>query len=306
MNKKRWIIIFFSPLLLSLIVSEVFVYINKDKNRHIVDYKINTIIPNSTNKGYDYILLGDSLLDNAVGNIKLNKNVLDLSTSAYITLPGNYFLLKRYLETAIKKPKAIYLFLVPNILNKLSNGNKDLYYRTVFNNKSEVSMINKIEKSRNAESFFIQYFLSRKRAFFKNYYSPKKRYYYKTISNPESFIIKSDYNKKKVNQEIKQSKYAMNNIDISVHFALENIKKLSLLNNINLYFILEPLPKEINKEFKLSKLKKLLEENQYKIININNYYTFDNYLFKDDGIHIKGDVNSYYTYLIDKYVVNIF
>lgn len=307
MKNKILIILFFLPFILSLLCAEIFTFLNKNNYRHIIDYKTNKIILKNLNKKIDHVLLGDSLLDNAIGNIKIKENILDLSTSAYLTLPGNYLLLRRFLNNTKHNPKNIYLFFSSSILNKISNGTKELYYKTVFNKKDELSIMQKIEKNKTTNEIFLSYFLSRKRAFTKEYYTPKERIDFTQVSDINTnFIIPKNYDDQKIIDTINQSKQTMNEITDENIYAIQMISKLALEKKINIYFILEPVPFETNMIFKKSNLRKLLVENNYKVLNINNFYTFDNYFFKDDGIHIKGNMNKYYSHLIDKYIIDIF
>jgi hypothetical protein len=87
---------------------------------------------------------------------------------------------------------------------------------------------------------------------------------------------------------------------------LNKIMQLCKDQNIALTLIIEPSLKKANEIFEKSLWKQYLDKISLKVININDYYQFNNYAFKVDGLHLRGNDNLYYQNLINKYVLNLY
>jgi len=104
---------------------------------------------------------------------------------------------------------------------------------------------------------------------------------------------------KKADKNLNQS------IKLIPQVYLDKIISLCKFNNIKCTIAIEPLPQNLNRVFLDSKVYKHIKNLEINILNINDYFTFKNEYFYD-GVHIRGDINSYYQNLIDKHILDIY
>ena len=166
MTNKKWIKNFFLNIIILIFIIEISYHL-KSSNRHYVDYIINNILPNTKNKNVDILILGDSVAANAFKNKILKENIFDLSSNQAISMAGNYFLLKRFLEQN-NPPKELFLFTIPQFYqNDLNQIWTYLYFETVFQNDEEFEEIKKIKPNLYlSENKLDKYLESRKNKYF--------------------------------------------------------------------------------------------------------------------------------------------
>ena len=97
-----------------------------------------------------------------------------------------------------------------------------------------------------------------------------------------------------------------NEIKIIPKIYIDKIKKLSDDLGIKLTIVIAPTPLAVNNIFRKSEIYKYILEKDIKLINVNDFYEFNNYFFHSDGTHINGKVNEFYQNLIDKNILNIY
>jgi len=305
MNAKKWLLSCFL-FFLSLIFLVELKYQIYPGNRHVVDYIVNEYIPTLINKKYNTLIIGDSLAHNAFSNLLLKDNILDLTTNQAISMAGNYFLLNRYLEKN-QAPKKLYLFCIPDLLhNDLNQIFTYAYFESVFTRKKEIKEIKEIKPNLYSSKFDLNKFLERrKKSLNFGGYKPKKRISYIKI-NEKSLKKVSNYMNKKIQTNILSAQKNKQKIDNIPKIYLDKIIKLCKNKNISFTLVIEPMPMEYNIIFKDSKWNKYLQMKEINYLNINDYYVFNTYFFKNDATHISGKVNQYYQNLIDKYILDIY
>jgi len=309
MNSKKWIIVWiFIPLSLTLLILEVSYSVKKNNHRHNVDYIVNEQLENLRNEKYTTIILGDSLAVNSFTSLSMHDLILNLSSNAAISLAGNYFILKKYLSSN-QMPKNVYLFLVPEILtNDLNNQHAHSYYQTVFIEEEQIEEMNKIDSSifKNKKNKIDKYIESRKNSFINfNKYSLPIRHKNKDI-NEQDLKKDKDFRFSYIQNRIKKADKNLNqSIKLIPQVYLDKIISLCKFNNIKCTIAIEPLPQNLNRVFLDSKVYKHIKNLEINILNINDYFTFKNEYFYD-GVHIRGDINSYYQNLIDKHILDIY
>lgn len=306
MNAKKWLLSLVIYITLFIVIIEV-KYQEFPGARHEVDYLVKKVIPNLYEKNYDTLIIGDSLAHNAFSNILLHKNILDLTSNQAISLAGNYFILQRYLENN-KIPKKIFLFCIPGFLhNDLNQIYTYRYFETVFNRHQEIKEIKEIKPNLYNDKFNIdKYFESRKNAINLGGYKPPRRI---VIANIEENDLEKveNYTNTKIKNRILQYKQQKDIVEDIPLIYINKIVELCKKNNINFSIVIEPMPKEYDKIYKSSKWHMFLQENKrINYFNINDFYTFNTYFFKHDGIHVSGDVSQYYLKLIDKNILDIY
>jgi len=305
MNAKKWLVsfFFFSTVLMILIELKYQLY---PIDRHEVDYLVNKYMPSLTNKEYETVILGDSLAHNAFEGLLLKDNILDITSNQAISMAGNYFLLKRYLEKN-KVPKKVFLFSIPNLLyNNLTEIYTYNYFETIFTNKDEKEQMVTIKPDLYKNGFDLnKYFESRKHSIDIGGYTPKQRIRYTNIDEKTLEKLPNFMNEK-IQAQIDFLEKNKNIMEDIPKIYLDKILELCKNKNISFTFIIEPIPDEYNTIFKTSKWYGYLVEKNINYVNINDYYRFNTSFFKSDGIHIHGKVNQYYQNLIDTYIVDIY
>lgn len=305
MKNKSWSIVFILILTVQVIAIELF-YRTYDYNRHYVDYLIKTKLANFKNKNYETVIIGDSLANNALGTIKLHPHIADLTSNNAISVAGNYFILKRYLQEN-KKPKNIYFFCVPNHLyQNLDSIHTYSYFTTIFTKKEEIESIEKIKPNLYNNYSFSKYTESRLKSLkFLTHYKPKKRTT-AVLVDESTLVKKENFINNKIKEKINALKKDQNIVREVPKVYIDKIVTLCKEMNINFTLVIEPIPKDSNKNFIQSKLYMYLKEKNISIYNINEHYSFSNYFFRGDGRHIKGKVNQYYQNYIDEHILDIY
>jgi hypothetical protein len=305
MKNKSWLIALFVFMTIQVVTIELF-YRAHEYNRHYVDYLVKIKLANLKNKNFETVIIGDSLAKNAIGTLEIKSNILDLTSNNALSIAGNYFILKRYLKEN-KKPKNVYLFCVPNHLHQnLDTIHTYSYFTTVFTKKEEMESIKKVKPHLYDDYSFSKYTESRLKSFkFLTHYKAKKRKH--PVLVKESELIKKE---NFINSQI-EKKIALIKKDQNVIYDVPKTyidKLVSLCNemNINFTLVIEPIPQESNKSFMHSKLYSYLKEKNISLYNINEHYSFNNYLFRGDGRHIKGKANQFFQNYIDEHILDIY
>jgi hypothetical protein len=221
-------------------------------------------------------------------------------------MAGNYFILKRYLKHN-KKPKKLYLFCIPNHLYQdLNTKHTYSYFEKVFTDKREIEEIQKIKPSLFNNKFsFNKYTESRLKTLkFLKFYKAKDKDKFNLITH-KPLCKKKNFMNKYIKREIDNMQMNKNIIYEIPKIYINKMNDLCKILNIKFTIVIEPIPEDINKIFKLSAVYRYIKNKQIKIININDFYKFNNYFFKNDGTHIHGDANIYYQNLINKHVIKL-
>ena len=138
---------------------------------------------------------------------------------------------------------------------------------------------------------------------FEKYSPPIKK---KSISiNKDLLTRDKDFTNSMIKSRLGYANKLNQNIKKIPEVYLDKIINLCKINNIKFTVIIEPLPRSINKIFLSSNIYNHINSLDIDIININNYFFFqDEYFY--DGIHIRGDVNSYYQNLLDENILDLY
>ncbi|MFC2073937.1 hypothetical protein ACFLR3_01665 [Campylobacterota bacterium] len=305
MNSRKWLLNFLIITMTLFILIE-FKYQIHPSSRHEVDYLVNEYIPTLKNADYETVVLGDSLAHKAFSSLIIKNNILDLTSNQAISMAGNYFLLKRYFKNN-NLPKSIYLFIIPGFLhNNLNQIYTYSYFESVFTSEDEMREIKLLKPNLYNNYFNINKFLERRaKAMHFDGYKPGRKSQYVTIDEKD-LIKRSSYMNEKIKNKIiwmKKRQYLIENIP---RIYLDKIIKICQDNNIKFTLVIEPIAEEYNILYKTSKWNEYLIKKRINYININDYYIFNTYFFKDDGTHITGNVNQYYQNLIDKHILDIY
>lgn len=181
------------------------------------------------------------------------------------------------------------------------------YFETVFTQKNEVDAIKKIKPNLYTNKHLLdRYVESRKSALsLTTHYTPSRRIKHTFIDEKE--LKKEDsFMNVLISNRIKKAHQNALELRAIPKIYMTKIVDLCRQNNIDFTVVIEPMPKELNKIFKQSKFKYYLLDKNITVRNINDYYTFNNYFFKSDGIHVGKDVNRYYQNLLDKNILDIY
>jgi len=301
---KKWILYFISIILIILGTLEYLSQRTANKFRTTADYKTHISESTQSDK-IDTIFLSDSVSNIPMSKYILNENILDLTTNQAISLAGNYFLLKRYLDMH-KAPKNLYLFFIPNLMtNQLKGKLTYLYFTTVFHNKYEKKVISSLDRNDIYEklSYFNQTKYNLKKMV--KEYKPRKRVSFDKKYNLKK--IQKNIDKKRYRDWIRLNTYA-DLKPFSDHF-LEKIIEISHKHNINFHLVIEPMAEEFHELFLESKLYRKLQEKakqkKFTLLDVNNYFTFYVNNFRDVS-HLLNNYEKKYLDIIDKNITNIF
>jgi hypothetical protein len=305
MNSKLFIKSFFLLSAFVFVIIEILFQVNKCSYKNRVDYIVNYKLDNINNKLYNSMLLGDSVSTMALSNTTIKNNILNLSTTVPVSFVGNYFMIERYLENN-NKVNTIYLFTTMELLNEILD--RDLtysYFESVFTKKSEINEVKKIRPELYSNTILDNYFISRR-----NSLSLPKCFKTKKKQGPvhinENILIKKEnFTNRAIKDRIKKYKKYTKIPKISKLY-LNKIIEICSLNNIRLVLIIEPSLEKANEIFIKSQWEQYLDKIPIKIININEYYQFNNYAFESDGLHLRGNNNLYYQNLINKHVIKLY
>ncbi|XPV69608.1 MAG: hypothetical protein ACNI25_03325 [Halarcobacter sp.] len=307
MSYKKWIFLFFILNILSVLIIEILYRIYYVEYRHNVDYLVKKTIPSLKNENKEVLILGDSVANGAFKNLILKDNVLDLTSNRAISIAGNYFLLKRYLKQN-NIPKKVYLFVIPEFFqNDLNEPYTYLFFETVFTEKEEINEIKKLKPTLyNSNHVIDKYFERRIKGLFKeDKYKAVKRDSFIDIDETKIYNDFINLNDNVLNR-INSYKKSLNKLEKLSTVYLSKLKTLCLKNNIEFNIVIEPVPIEIQKLFYNSKIYNYLNLNNYRIIDVNDYYKFGNNHFIKDSIHFSGNINNLFQKIIDKNIIDIF
>ncbi len=305
MRNKKWLLTLLIFIISNIIIIETIYQVN-NYDRHEVDYLIKKRIPQYKNKEFENILLGDSLARNALGNMVMPSDIVELTSNNAVSMAGNYFILKRYLKNN-KKPKKLYLFCIPDHLYQdLNTQHTYSYFEKVFTDKKEIAEIQKIKPSLFKNHFsFNKYIESRLKTLkFLQYYRGKQKEKF-TLMIEKPLCEKKDFMNKDIKREINDMQMNKDIIYEIPKIYIDKMNNLCKILNIKFTIVIEPIPEDINKIFKISAIYRYIKNKKIKIININDFYNFNNYFFKNDGTHIHGNTNLYYQNLINKHVIKL-
>lgn len=309
MNNKAWLYSFIAFTLVLFICLELaFQLINFSRTEvdYVVKEKLSKEVKENT---YETLVLGDSLGRNALSTIKIHNSILDLTTNNAISLAGQYFIIKRYLQNN-PRPKNIFLFTISeHLYENLDTEHTYLYFKTVFTNEDEISEIKALRPGFYDDGFSIDSYTESRLKLLKflTHFHPKPRIVPSNISlDWMESNSDNDFMNEIIRRKINIKEQQILTINEIPEIYLEKINSLCKDNNIEFTLVLEPMPKTVNEIFNNSKVFNYIETLDIRYININDYYTFSNNFFKTDGIHISGNANIYYQNLIDKHVLDLY
>jgi hypothetical protein len=305
MNSKLFIKSFFLLAAFIFLIIEIIFQLNKCPYKNRVDYIVNYKLENINNQSYSSIILGDSVSEMVLSPTIIKDDILNLSTTVPVSFVGNYFIIKRYLENN-NKVKTIYFFSTVELLNEtLSRDLTYSYFELVFTKKSEINEVIKIRPDLYGNTILDDYFISRKNSlsFPKCLKTEKKQE--PVYINENILIKKKNFTNRAIKDRIKKyQKYTTIPKISKLYF--NKIIEICGFNNIRLVLIIEPSLEKANEIFIKSQWKQYLDKISMKIININEYYQFNNYAFESDGLHLRDNNNLYYQNLINKYVLKLY
>ena len=226
--------------------------------------------------------MGTSLSKNALGGLNIHKNILELTSNSGVSLAGNYFILKRYLSHN-NKPNDLYIFIVPSILyENLNTTGTYSYFESVFNNDKEIKEIKEIRPKLYTRKFsFDKYFESRLKSIniFRHYRQKGRVDHVNIIENSLDEFKQDDFMSENIYNRIEVAKENKYKIKIIPRTYIDRIKKICDELDIKLTVVIEPLPSDINDIFKESKIYKYILNKNITVLNINDYYSFNNNFF---------------------------
>lgn len=305
MNSKLFTKLFFIFVILLFIIIEIIFQSNKCPYKNGVDYMVNYKLKSINKKSYTSLILGDSVSSMALFPTIIKDDILNLSTTVPVSFVGNYFMIKRYLNNK-NKVNSIYLFSTIELLNETLN--RDLtysYFESIFTKKSEINEVKKLRPDLYENTILDNYFISRKNilSFPKCFKTEEKQ---EPLYIEENKLVKKDsFTNRAIKDRIKKyEKYTA--IPSISKLYLNKIIQICKLHDIKLVLVIEPSLKYAEEMFAKSLWKRYLDKISVKVININDYYQFNNYAFESDGLHLRGMNNLYYQNLIDKYVVKLY
>ncbi len=304
MSYKSWVVrVFLCGVLILVAIEAKYQMFEHYKNR--VDWVANKAEQKKPRYN-DIIIIGDSLAINALSAIKLHKHILDLTTLSSVSLAGNYFILKRYLHSN-KPPKKIFLFASPPLLYaNLDDKFVYFYFESIFTKEYEKSEIKKLKPYLYNESFSVDKYFEKRRRALSVSYQPPKRIGMPSIDKSDLKIIQN-YTNKKIQDKINLYTRQKDVIPKLSLVYLDKIAKLCKDNDIEFSVVIEPMANEYDEIFRNSAYNKLLlNYENIKYYNINDYYKFSAYFFRHDGLHIRGKVNLFFIKLIDENVLDIY
>lgn len=302
---RAWSFWMLATVLILLGILEVW-YRTYPYHRHPVDYKI-TLLEQLSGKNYEQILLSDSVTATPLRGIALSNNVLDMTTNQAISLAGNYFILKRYLQRN-KPPREVYLFFIPDLLkNNLDNKLTYSYFETIFNRPDEVQLMKALGRNdlyQNSGDFFEKRFESIN--FFKHYhFEPVKLPPRETVV--AAIQSDADQSTTQRNQSRILNKEIVAASPISNEF-LPKFLELCQQQQIKATLVLEPLPSILYEKWFNSELKvhtqKISTQYSARYIDTNLLYNFPDNAYSD-GIHLKKKWANFYVHLINERITPI-
>lgn len=291
---KKWLLGFFTLSLLVVAVIEVNYQQNSKKYyRHAEDYAVNKLLVEQVNKEHRAVIMGDSVTHWAIEGVPVSDDVYDLSVTSSMTMIGQYMLLNRYLKYN-KAPKDLYFFFIPEAMMENTEKTAQVV-ETVFDEKGEAETIKMLKLG--AYDSDRNYFFDRVRIlkFWKQYLPHgERRVDIKAVEE----ILKTP--RKALFKDSKKAEVIHLN-DISKH-VIKELVKLTKKYNINLHFVLEPLPSQNYQAYQDSDIPAYIKENNIALIDFRDIYVFDDKAFYD-GVHISGLDADIYVYMIDKKIV---
>jgi hypothetical protein len=240
--------------------------------RNVLDYKINKI-SKIHDRNYDAIILSDSVTHAGIRYFKKDKTVLDMSTVASIGIHGNLFLLNRFLINGNRTKKLFYFILPSSVeLDLTRDASYPYSYMTsIFKNEYEVNFLKKFNK----ENLYFEdrlYLWMSSLSPFNREYLYDSRYF--TIQ-PHTRGVSP------VKPEIIETKCPLKPHHTSI-VTLNNMINIASDNEIEFVVVFEP--RETNIFNCIDQISNSLK-GEFKVLDVNNYLSFDESSFRD-GVHL--------------------
>jgi len=301
---KNWLKKFLIALMVLFLFVEFFYRFSKPL-RHEIDFRID-YISRLKDCNFKTVILGDSLGWQALDGLTLKKDILNLTSNAEISLAGNYFFLKRYLEKN-SPPKNVYILFTPGLFMANLNS-KRIYsnFTTVFNKKNEILELIEIGRMDVYLKISVeQFFQHRKSALQLKSWREWKR----ETPEEENINLESTIDIKTLEGINELSKWDFNYVNDIPKVFIVKIINLCRENNINLTLVLEPLPFKIYQKWNDSNLRKHVKElckiNDINFFDMNSYAKYYDSAFVKDGAHLKKNWNDFYLFSLNKNVVKV-
>lgn len=280
--RSRATIAFFVGSCLIFILAGVGSYSARGLARHPEDIKLRML--RQSHGAYDRLILSDSVTENATIGIAFDKSDLPILTNGWLKLAGQYFILRRVLEThAIRQMD---LFIVPELLvttvNDAEGGRiRHTYTDTLFTRSDEIDDLRAAGDTEAGRKFVLFELL------YKSFQSasrelPRRSQIYRHVSRPSAPTDSSAANQSAI--DFRRKTLTEFEITPQNQYFLRRISDACAGASIVCRIIIEPAPASLPR-IDLAALRKFAPG--VEVIDVNQFASFPDGAFRD-GLHLRG------------------
>lgn len=289
LSRSRVTIAVFFGSCLIFILAGVCSYSARGLARHPEDIKLRML--RQSDGAYDRLILSDSVTENATIGIAFDKSDLPILTNGWLKLAGQYFILRRTLET--HSIRQMDLFMVPELLvttvNDAEQGRiRHTYTDTLFTRSDEIDDLRAAGDAEAGRKFVLFELL------YKSFQSasrelPRRSQVHRQASRPSTPTDSSAENQSAI--EFRRKTLTEFEITAQNRFFLRRISEACARASIVCRIIIEPAPASLPR-IDLAAVRKVAPG--VEVIDVNEFASFPDAAFRD-GLHLRGpDWTGYY------------
>lgn len=241
---------------------------------------------------YQTVLLSDSITSLTLFGVPLDESVLNLGTTAPVAVPGNYFLLRRYLERNPPPRKVLFFLSQPLLFSDIRSADEKSQFSREFSRFGEIAAM--IQAGRG-DIYSISQWAEQRQYFLKQMVGMKPVYVRPplNLSWEKNLTVKEDtLFPHSVVASIAQ-KFVSAEMPNTVLTYMESIMSLCRARGIELEIVIEPANPLYKNAWKWSKarpaLEKLAGRMGVSIVDINEFENFPNSAFRTDAVHLREE-----------------
>ena len=254
------------------------------------------------------LLLSDSITSLTLYGVPLDESILNLGTTAPLAIPGNYFLLRRYLERNPPPSKVLFFVSQPLLFSDIRSADERSQFSREFSRFKEITSM--VQEGR-WDIYSIRQWAEQRQYFLKQLVGIKPIYAGPplNLSWDQNLNVKQDtlFTESAV-ASIAQN-FIFTEIPSTVFNYMESMMNLCKERGIDLTIIIEPANPIYKNAWHWSKarpeLEKLAGKMGVTIVDINEFQNFPDYAFRSDAVHLREEWVPIYIGVIQAHVANL-
>lgn len=257
---------------------------------------------------YQTVLLSDSITSLSLYGVPLDESVLNLGTTAPVAVPGNYFLLRRYLERNPPPRKVLFFVSQPLLFSDIRSADEKSQFSREFSRLEEITSM---AQDRRWDIYSIRQWAEHRQYFLKQLVGIKPIYAGPPLNSfwDQNLSVKQDTLFTQSTVAPIAQNFIFTEMPSTVFKYMESIMNLCKTRGIVLTIVIEPANPIYKNAWQWSKarpeLEKLAGRMGVTIVDINAFQNFPDYAFRSDAVHLREEWKPIYIRAIQAHVANL-